>query len=123
MAALWVRQPVPLPAAVLASPFEDLAAGLLEASPHRVGRKRAHALVTAYRDSIGVPAPRWRREAPHRSIQPMIPGLEWEGRVAPGQLKRRSWLSRKVKRFTPVGCRDPAARRIILTGDVQPIVR
>ena len=55
LAALWVLDTVPLPAAVLAYPFEDLVAGLLEASPHRVGPKRAAALMAAYRDSIGVP--------------------------------------------------------------------
>ncbi|AEJ40444.1 transposase [Sulfobacillus acidophilus TPY] len=55
LAALWVLDTVPFPADVLAYPFEDLVAGLLEASHHRVGRKRAQALVTAYRDSIGVP--------------------------------------------------------------------
>ncbi|MCY0897536.1 MAG: IS110 family transposase [Firmicutes bacterium] len=54
-AALWVLDTVPFPADVLAYPFEDLVAGLLEASHHRVGRKRAQALVTAYRDSIGMP--------------------------------------------------------------------
>jgi transposase len=54
-AALWVLETVPLPADVLAYPAEDLVAGLLEASNHRVGRKRADALLAAYRDSIGVP--------------------------------------------------------------------
>ncbi|MCY0879443.1 MAG: transposase [Firmicutes bacterium] len=55
LAALWVLNTVPLPADVVAYPFEDLVAALLEASHHRVGRKRAQALVTAYRDSIGIP--------------------------------------------------------------------
>jgi hypothetical protein len=55
LAALWVLDTVPFPADVGAYPFEDLVAGLLEASHHRVGRKRAQALVTAYRDSMGMP--------------------------------------------------------------------
>jgi hypothetical protein len=50
-----VLETVSLPADVLAYPVEDWVAGLLKASPQRVGRKRAQALVTAYRDSIGVP--------------------------------------------------------------------
>ncbi|AEJ40296.1 Transposase domain protein [Sulfobacillus acidophilus TPY] len=55
LAALWVLDTVPLPADVVALPFEELVQGLLGASHHRVGRKRAQALVTAARDSIGVP--------------------------------------------------------------------
>jgi transposase len=55
LAALWVLNTVPFPADVLAYPFEDLVMGLLDASHHRVGPKRAAALLAAYRDSIGVP--------------------------------------------------------------------
>ncbi|MCY0879682.1 MAG: IS110 family transposase [Firmicutes bacterium] len=55
LAALWVLDTVPFPADVVAYPFEDLVAGLLTASHHRVGRKRATALVAASRESIGVP--------------------------------------------------------------------
>ena len=55
LAALWVLDTVPFPADVLAYPFEDLVRGLLEASHHRVGPKRAAALMATYRDSIGVP--------------------------------------------------------------------
>jgi transposase len=55
LAALWVLDTVPFPADVVAYPLEDLVTGLLEASPQRVGPKRAAALLAASRDSIGVP--------------------------------------------------------------------
>jgi transposase len=54
-AALWVLDHCPLPADVVAYPVEELVAGLLAASHHRVGRKRATALRAAMPDSIGVP--------------------------------------------------------------------
>ncbi len=55
LAAFWVLDTVPCPADVVAYPWEDRVAGLLAASPHRVGRKRATAWVAASRESMGVP--------------------------------------------------------------------
>ena len=88
---LVVLETVPLPADVLAYPREDLVAGLLGASNHRVGRKRAQALVAAYRDSIrGVRARElsaylghWRAavtalaatEAAQRTLVDAVPGV------------------------------------------------
>ena len=39
-----------------------------------------------------------RREAPHRRVRPIIQVLEWEGRVAPGQLKRSPWQDQLTAR-------------------------
>ncbi len=58
-----------------------------------------------------------RREAPHRSIRQIIQVLEWEGRVAPGQLKRstlqeqlsaRGYSARQMRQYAAEGV---AARR------------
>ena len=58
-----------------------------------------------------------RREAPHRSVRQIIQVLEWEGRVAPGQLKRstmqeqlsaRGYSARQMRLYAADGV---AARR------------
>ena len=58
-----------------------------------------------------------RREAPHRSVRQIIQVLEWEGRVAPGQVKRstlqdqltaRGYSTRQMRIYTQAGV---AARR------------
>ena len=58
-----------------------------------------------------------RREAPHRSVRQIIQVLEWEGRVAPGTLKRstlqeqlmaRGYSARQLRQYQAEG---GAARR------------
>jgi len=58
-----------------------------------------------------------RREAPHRSVRPLIQVLEWEGHVAPGALKRstlpeqllaRGYSARQLRQYAAAGV---AARR------------
>ena len=58
-----------------------------------------------------------RREAPHRSVRQIIQVLEWEGRVAPGQIKRstlqdqltaRGYSARQMRLYSQAGV---AARR------------
>ena len=58
-----------------------------------------------------------RREAPHRSVRQLIQVLEWEGQVAPGQLKRstlqeqlatRGYSARQLRQYAAPGV---AARR------------
>ena len=49
-----------------------------------------------------------RREAPHRSVRPMIQVLEWEGQVAPGALKRSTLQEQLMAR----GDQCPAAAAV-----------
>lgn len=53
-AAMWVLGHCPTPGAVRATPMGELVAGLKAASAHRVGAKRAEALMAAAEASVGV---------------------------------------------------------------------
>ena len=53
-AAMWVLRHCPTPAAVLATPREELICGLKAATGRRVGQKRAGQLMAAAMESVGV---------------------------------------------------------------------
>ena len=56
------------------------------------GRQSARSAVIA--PDVMAAAIQLRREAPHRSVRQIIQVLEWEGRVAPGQIKRSTLKER-----------------------------